>query len=104
MTTRRYNRPPVFVGPVLIHYRKNFASFLFFAASLIGLRKNLESLRVFGTDSDKVVIDSFSHEFRFAIHLFCSIHLRKNVKDELFRRKFSDTIAVILPVIYLVSK
>ena len=47
---------------------------------------------MFGTDGDKAVIDSFSHEFRFAIHLFCSIHLRKNVKDELFRRKFSDTI------------
>ena len=39
------------------------------------------------------MIDSFSHEFRFATHLFCSIHLRRNVKDKLFRRKFTDAIA-----------
>ena len=29
LVSRRYGKHPIFIGPVLIHYRKNFASFLF---------------------------------------------------------------------------
>ena len=50
LVSKRSGAPPVFLGPVLIHYRKNFASFLFFASSLVGLRRSLEGIRVFGTD------------------------------------------------------
>lgn len=33
----RTGQSPVFVGPVMIHYRKTFATYLFFASSIIGL-------------------------------------------------------------------
>jgi hypothetical protein len=35
----------VFLGPVLIHYRKIFVTNLFFASSLIGLSPQLQGVR-----------------------------------------------------------
>ena len=36
---------PIFLGPLLIHYRKNFASYLYFASTLIGLNRDIEKIR-----------------------------------------------------------
>ena len=74
-------KSPVFVGPTLIHYRKDFATFLDFASTLVGLCRDLEILQGFGADGEKALIDAFSHEFGFAIHLLCAIHLQRNVKQ-----------------------
>ena len=81
---------PVFLGPVLIHYRKNFPTFLHFAASLVSLWKELQCIRAFGMDGEKALVDAFTHEFRFSIHLYCSIHARNNVKKNLHERKFTE--------------
>ena len=86
--TRQGKVSPVFLGPVLIHYRKNFPSFLHFAASLVSLRKELQCLRVFGTDGEKALVDAFTHEFRFAIHLHRSIHVCNNVKKTCVKESF----------------
>ena len=48
LETRRYGRPPVFLGPVLIHYRKIY----FLASSLIGHNSQLQGVRVIGTDGE----------------------------------------------------
>ena len=37
-------------------------------------------------------MDTFVHEFRFAIHLFCSIHARNNVKKNLRDRRFPESV------------
>ena len=101
LVTRRYGKHPVFLGPVLVHYRKNFASFLFFASSLVGLRKSLEGLRVFGTDGESALVEAFAHEFRFALHLYCFIHVRSNLKRELQDRKFpANEVGEILDMIF----
>ena len=83
LETRRNNQPPVFLGPVLVHYRKTFSSYLFFASSLIGQNRQLEGIRAIGTDGEQPLIDAFLHEFGFAQHLTCFIHVRQNVKDKL---------------------
>ena len=36
LETKRLRQPPVIVGPALIHFKKSFASYLFFASTLIG--------------------------------------------------------------------
>ena len=101
LTTRRYGTAPVFLGPILIHYRKNFQSFLFFASSLVGLRRPLEGIRVFSTDGEKALVDAFTHEFRFAIHLYCFIHMRSNIKRELQDSKFPErVVGEIVDVIF----
>ena len=89
LETVRYGTHPVFVGPTLVHYRKTFGTYLFFASSLIGLRPDLRAVHAFGTDGEKALADAFGHEFRYATHLSCFIHFRRNLKQELRDRKFS---------------
>ena len=53
----------------------------------------MEGLRSFGTDGEKALVDAFLHEFRFVVHLYCFIHARKNIKDQLYNRKFPEAVA-----------
>lgn len=93
LVSQQYSTSPIFVGPVLIPYRKNFASFLFFASSLLSIRRDLLGLRVIGIDGEKALIDAFKHEFRFATQLYCFIHARNVVKRQLLERKYTERIA-----------
>ena len=90
LETLRTRKQPVFLGPILIHYRKTFSTYLYFASTLVGLRRDLEKLQAFGTDGEIALVDAFSHEFGYAIHLSCAIHLRRNVKQQLQDRKFPE--------------
>ena len=92
LTTHRYSTSSVFIGPCLIHYRKNSDSFFFFANSLISRWRWLEALRCFGTDGEKELVDVFLHEFRFSVHLheYCHIHVHANIKNELHKRKICE--------------
>lgn len=91
LKTERYGTHPVFIGPTLVHYRKTFGTYLFFASSLIGLRQDLLALQAFGTDGEKALANAFGHEFRYATHLSCFVHCRRNVKQELNDRKYPTT-------------
>ena len=93
LVSHRYSTSPIFIGPILIHYRKNFGSFLFFASSLLSLKRELQCIRAIGTDGEKALIDAFKHEFRFATHLQCFIHARNSVKRQLAERKYPESVA-----------
>ncbi|XP_065887977.1 uncharacterized protein [Dysidea avara] len=80
LQTKQFRQPPVIVGPACVHFKKTFASYLFFASTLC---QELEGIRVLGTDGEKALLDVFKHEFGLAQHLTCSIHVRRNVKDKL---------------------
>ena len=43
--SKRYKSSPVFVGPCCIHYKKSFATYLFFASCVIGQCRRLEGVR-----------------------------------------------------------
>ena len=43
----RSSEHPVFIGPVMIHYKKLFASYLFFASSLVGFLSGVVESPVF---------------------------------------------------------
>ena len=81
--SRRTGHPPVCIGPVMIHYRKTYETYLFFASSLVGLSRGLIDLKAFGTDGEIALSDVFSHEFSNAVHLVCSIHMMRNIKQKL---------------------
>ena len=83
LETKRNRNNPVFLGPVLIHYRKTFTTYLYFASSLVGLSQQLEGVRAFGTDGEEALGDAFAHEFRFSQRLTCFIHVRRNLKEKL---------------------
>ena len=76
---RRSGNSPVFIGPVMVHYKKTFATYLFFASTLVGLRPSLKHLRCFGTDGEEALSDAFQHVFSSSIHLTCWIHMRRNI-------------------------
>ena len=81
------------IGPTLVHYRKTFGTYLFFASSLIGLRPELRALQAFGTDGEKALADAFGHEYQYATRLSCFIHCRQNIKQQLRDRHFPETVA-----------
>ena len=82
-------KPPVFVGPILMHQRKDWRTFSRFANSLITLCPELEEIRACGTDGEKALIQGFQRNFRSATFLRCFIHFKDNVKRELQERRLS---------------
>ena len=67
----------------MVHYKKTFSTYLFFASSLVGLRRELANVKSFGTDGEQALIDAFQHEFSSSSHLTCCIHVRRNTKAKL---------------------
>ena len=92
LTSVRSGKSPVYIGPTMIHYRKTFHTYFFFASTLIGLHQELQGLRAFGTDGEKSLVDASSHEFRYTIHLKCFIHVRQNIKRKLQELQYSQTV------------
>ena len=80
---RRSGTPPALIGPVLIHYRKSFSSYLFFASTLVGLQPSLSNVRCFGTDGETALYEAFKHTCPASIHLICCIHVRRNIISKL---------------------
>ena len=74
---------PTFVGPLFLHYRKNFSCYNSFSSGLTGLNKNLSNIRAFGTDGETALIEAFQQQCRNAVHLTCFTHCRENIKRKL---------------------
>ena len=89
----RYSTSPIFVGPCLVHYRKTFGTYLFFASTLVGLRRPLEAVCAIGTDGEEALADAFTHEFHYATHLTCFTHFRKNLKHHLHGKGYPQSLA-----------
>lgn len=85
-------KAPVFIGPLMMHQRKDWKTFSRFANSLITSNPDLETILAYGTDGEKALIDGFKRHFRFAIFLRCFIHFRDNIKRELTSRGFSSEV------------
>ena len=79
-------KPPVFLGPMLIHQQKDWRTFSKFAYHLIEANPDLEGLLACGTDGKKALIDGFKRNFRFAVFLRCFLHFKDNLKRELISR------------------
>ena len=96
LTSRQSQQYPALIGPVLIHYKKTFATYLFFIDSLIGMRRELSSVMCFGTDGETALIDAFQHAMPNRLHLLCSIHVRRNVKSKLQEVGISEKVRNVI--------
>ena len=76
-------KPPVMVGPMFIHVRKDFSTYHFFSSSLVGQRQQLSSLQAFGTDGELALENAFMATFPRAQHIRCFLHFRGNVERKL---------------------
>lgn len=77
---------PTMAGPILVHQRKNFAAFNYFASTLICFNKRLQQIQVFGTDGDEALVEAFTHNFPFATQLRCFLHVKRNILSKLKER------------------
>lgn len=96
LTCKRGGTHPAFIGPAMIHYRKTFSTYLFFTSTLVGLRQSLSSLRSFGTDGESALIQACQHSFPAAIHLLCSNHVRRNIRDELHELSIPENVRLVI--------
>ena len=76
-------KSPVTIGPMLVHRRKVFSTYHFFASSLVSLRRSISGLRAFGTDGEEALYQTFAAQFQEAVHLRCFLHFRDNCKAKL---------------------
>ena len=84
---------PTMIGPVLIHQQTDFASFNYFAATLISHSKKLRNALCFGTDGDKALVEAFAHNFPYALQLRCFIHFKKNGQEKLRSTGFPSSVS-----------
>ena len=80
VTTQKH---PTMAGPILVYQRKNFSSLNYVANTLVCFNKQLQHIKVFGTDGDQALIETFSHYFSEAKQLRCFIHLKQNIASKL---------------------
>ena len=93
---RRTRNYPAFIGPVLIHFKKSFSTYLFFSSTLVGLRPQLSHLKSFGTDGELALHQAFKHSFPSAVHLLCTIHARRNIKSKIREMGISESVQLII--------
>jgi len=56
----RSQKPPVFIGPIFIHYCKTFQTYLYFASTLIRIQPELANILAYGTHGQQALISAFS--------------------------------------------
>ena len=76
-------KSPVFIGPVLMHQRKNWQTYSKFANTLITECPAIEGIIACGTDGEKALINGLQRNLR------CFVHVKDNIKRELERRGIS---------------
>lgn len=83
LRNRKTGKHPVFIGPMLVHQRRTYETYYYFASELLKLRGTLTSLNAVGTDGEEQLRKAFGTIFPGAIKLLCSVHKRDNIKMKL---------------------
>ena len=78
-------KSPVFVGPVLIHYKKDERTYKDFLSKLKSLRPGLQNAVLFGTDGEMALVNALRSCFPKGTEksLRCFRHFRQNVEATL---------------------
>ena len=93
---RRTSNHPIFIGPVMVHYKKSFSTYVFFTSTPVGMKPELSSLKCFSTDGEEAPYEVFGHVFPGALHLLCSLHRNRNVKAKLKELGVGDSVQQII--------
>jgi hypothetical protein len=77
------NSSPLLLGPILIHYRKQFRSYNYFLSTLVGLKQEIGQIKAVGTDGERSLVDAVLRNFPQVSHVRCFRHLRNNIERHL---------------------
>ena len=95
------NKPPVFIGPLLMHQHKDWKTYSRFAHLLTTECPELEGILACGTDGEQALIARLKRNFRFALFLRCFSHFRDNLRRELTKRGLpSDIVRIFISEIF----
>lgn len=79
---------PLLLGPILVHYRKQFRSYNYFLSTLIGLKPGISSVKGVGTDGENNLVEAVRRNFPQASHIRCFRHLQQNIEMHLRDKQF----------------
>ena len=74
---------PIMLGSMLVHQRKLYATYHFFALALVGMNPKLTSVLAFSTDGEEAAVKAFKRQFPFAVHLRCFRHRKQDIQRKL---------------------
>ena len=83
LLSRRSGVNPVMIGPLMIHQKKEKATYNIFADHLLNSRPQLRNLQVVGTDGEVALSSPFLEKCPNLIHLLCFNHFKNNVVHQL---------------------
>ena len=76
----RDGNSPLLLGPILVHYRKQFRNYNYFFSTLVGLKQEVGEVKAVGTDGEKALVDAVLRNFPKVVHIRCFRHLQKNIE------------------------
>ena len=83
LRTKRYGESPVFIGPTMIHHKKNFDTFKVLASTCVSNCKGLANAKGYITDGEEELVRAWKSELPKATHLRCIRHFEGNCKQKL---------------------
>ena len=83
LINRRSGVNPVMIGPLLIHQKKEKATYNIFTDYLLNSRPQLRNLQVLGTDGEVALSSPFLERCPELIHLLCFNHFKNNIVNYL---------------------
>ena len=90
VVSKRTQKHPVFLGPILIHQRLNMEDYSYFAHHIQILLPALRSIKALGTDGELALAGAFRHAFPDAIHLRCFKHFQDSCDSKLQALNLDD--------------
>ena len=76
LQSSRTGHSPLMLGPLLVHYRKEYRSYNYFLSTLCALNRKVAAVKAVGTDGEKNLVDAVLHNFHQAAHIRCFRHLQ----------------------------
>lgn len=83
LKSTRTGEHPIFLGPTMIHHRKDFQTFKVLSSTCSTNCKGLEKAKGFITDGEEELVKAWKSEIPKAKHLRCVKHFENNCKDKL---------------------
>lgn len=85
LTSSRTGNNPIFLGPTMIHHRKDYPTFKVFSSACVAACKGLNACKGYITDGEEALDMALKCDLQKATHLRCVRHFESNCKEELLK-------------------
>jgi len=79
LQSNRTGKSPLMLGPLLVHYRKEYRSYNYFLSTICALNHKISAVKAVGTDGERNLDDAVLNNFHEATHIRCFRHLQQNI-------------------------